>query len=179
MRNHGADARFVKTGLLVAGTLLVLALFPGFSGAQEFGGMLDGDPFAGLPALEVDSLDGFDDLGGDPFGSLSPLEDATLDASRGRAVLPDGLTVEATALMRVLVDGQELGQASVPEAGALSADPSALFPFAGNSAVFQNTLNGISLEHYREINFRISNIPIAIETGGFVPPPVIPSDVMP
>lgn len=179
MRHAGTNARFVKNGLVVGATILFLALFPGVSAAQELGGLLEGDPFAGLPALEADSLDGLDDLGGDPFGALSPIEDQALDASRGRAVLPDGLTVEATAVMRVLVDGQELSQPSVPQAGALNADPSALFPFAGNAAVFQNTVNGISLEHYREINFRISNIPIEIKPGAFVPPPVIQSDILP
>jgi len=165
--------------LIAAAVALAMALFPALAAAADFDGALDGGPFAALSPVEGDPLDSLSEIEGDPFASLSPTEDAVLDASRGRAVLPDGLTVEATVLMRVLVDGQELAQSVVPDAAAFAPDPSTFFNFAETPSVFQNTLNGISLEQYREINFRISNIPIVLEAPRFIPPPVITTDVLP
>lgn len=166
--------------MLVAAVLaLGMVLLPFVSVAQDFEGMLDGDPFAELSLAGGDSFDALPQLENDPFGALSPIGEAELDATRGRAVLPDGLTLEATALMRVLVDGQELAHSVVLDGASFGPNQAAQFPFWGSPAVFENTMNGISLEHYREINFRISNIPIALEMPRFVPPPVITTDVLP
>ena len=115
----------------------------------------------------------------DPFASLSPVDDTELDAARGRAVLPDGLTVEVTALMRVLVDGQEIAQSVLSDASAAVSGQASLLPLTSAPYILQNSLNGISIERYREINFRISNLPISLEPRRFIPPPVIGTDLLP
>jgi len=115
----------------------------------------------------------------DPFASFSPIDDTELDASRGRAVLPDGLTVEVTALMRVMVDGQEILQSALSDASGGTSGQAASLPLTDAPQILQNSLNGISIDRYREINFRISNLPISIEPRRFVPPPVIGTDLLP
>ena len=179
MQNRRAKASEGK-GVLVAAVLaLGMVLLPVVSVAQDFEGMLDDDPLAGLSLVEVDSLDSPPEFGADPFAGFSPIDEAELDAARGRAVLPDGLTLEATGLMRVLVEGQELAHSVVLDGASFAPGQAPQIPFSGAPVVFENTMNGISLEHYREINFRISNVPIALEMPRFVPPPVISTDVLP
>ncbi|MGE4609510.1 MAG: hypothetical protein AAEJ52_22475, partial [Myxococcota bacterium] len=59
----------------------------------------------------------------DPFAGLAPLEDEGLDEARGGAVvLPNGVTVDVTGTMRVLVDGQALAASTAGGSGALGLD---------------------------------------------------------
>jgi len=143
------------TVLIAAVVVLGMGTFPGSAAAEDF-----------VRASEED-----------PFAFLSPVDDSELAASSGRAVLPDGLKVDVTVLMRVLVDGQELAQSVLSEASASSQ--ASFQALTSTSDILQNSLNGISLEHYREINFRISNLPISIETRRFVPPPSIGTALLP
>ena len=109
----------------------------------------------------------------DPFAGLAPLEDEGLDEARGGAmVLPNGMTVDVTGTMRFLVDGQALAASAAGGVGALGRDMAAQMLDTGPIA---NSLDGVSLEHYREINFFISNMPSNPASSRFLPPPVIPS----
>jgi hypothetical protein len=126
-----------------------------------------------IPVLA--SADDLEPASDDPFVSFSPVEESELENSRGRAVLPDGLTIEVTGLMRILVDGQELSRAALFNSSPVSASQ---LPLTDTPLIIQNSLNGISLEQYRELNFRISNIPISLERR-FIPPPTIGTGLIP
>jgi len=120
--------------------------------------LFSGEALAETPA-------GFDD----PFAGMQALEEDELAAARGGAVLPNGMIVEVSGLMRVVVDGQHLstttfgGQGQAP--GLIPAD----IPFGDAPASVINSLNGISLDQYREINFHISNLPTSLKPAPFVP----------
>lgn len=117
----------------------------------------------------------------DPFASLAALEEGELATLRGGTVLPDGLTLEVTGLMRVLVDGAELAQSTLPQpASVLPVGAGAPSPLLTDAPLLiQNALNGVNLEHYREINFRISNLPISLGAGRFLPAPVGAASLIP
>ena len=112
----------------------------------------------------------------DPFAGLAPLEDEGLDEARGGAVvLPNGMTVDVTGTMRFLVDGQALAASAAGGVGSLGLDMAAQMLDTGRQGPIVNSLDGVSLEHYREINFFISNLPSNPASTRFLPPPVIPS----
>ena len=113
------------------------------------------------------------------FAGLVPVPDAELASTRGRAVLPDGLNVEVSVLMRLLVDGHELERAFLQSAGVAVPVQMAGFPFASGPAPLENALNDIALEHYQEINFTISNLPIDISPGRFMPRSVVSAGLIP
>jgi len=105
----------------------------------------------------------------DPFAAMEAVEEGELAEARGGAVLPNGMTLEVTALMRVMVDGQHLATStygSHPMAGSDIAMP---IPIGDGPASVINSLNGISLDQYREINFHISNLPTNLAPPPFVP----------
>jgi hypothetical protein len=113
------------------------------------------------------------------FAGLEPVSDGELASARGRAVLPDGLNVEVSVLMRLLVDGHELERAFLQSAGVAVPVQMAGFPFASGPAPLENALNDIALEHYQEINFTISNLPIDISPGRFMPRSVVSAGLIP
>ena len=114
----------------------------------------------------------------EPFAGRISVTDEVLEDARGRAVLPDGLTVEVSVLMRLLVDGHELERSMVHSAGAAVPVHLPNFPFADSPPPLENSLSGVALDHFQEINFKISNLPISVDPGRFMPPPVVAGDVI-
>ena len=107
----------------------------------------------------------------DPLAGLAALADESLAEARGGMVLPNGMTIEVLGTMRVLVDGDELAAS-----GAMNlATPQIVSNHAHGTIV--NSLNNVSLEQYREINFFISNMPLSTRPANFVPPPVLPNSI--
>ncbi|MFP6607217.1 MAG: hypothetical protein VCC19_11625 [Myxococcota bacterium] len=122
-----------------------------------------------LPALAETPLDLED-----PLAGLTPMADESLDEARGGAVtLPNGMTMEVTASMRVLLDGQEQAPWSGSEIGAPSLDLATQLLDLNQHGMVVNSLNNVSLEHYREINFLISNLPASVTSPTFMPDPII------
>ena len=113
----------------------------------------------------ADTPSGVDDL----FMSMDAVGEEELAESRGGAVLPNGMTVEVTGLMRVMVDGQHLSTSTFGAHSAGGLDALGPIPLADAPASLVNSLNGISLDQYREINFHISNLPANFNRGAFVP----------
>ena len=108
-----------------------------------------------------------------------PVSEDELSQARGRAILPDGLTVEVSVLMAFLVDGQELERSLLHSAdGGLYLD-TPRFPFSDSPPPLENAQSGVALEHYQEINFHISNLPISIRPQRFVPPAFVPAGLIP
>ena len=105
----------------------------------------------------------------DPFGSMDAVMDEELAGARGGAVLPNGMTVEVTGLMRVMVDGQHLSTSTFGDYPLGSIDSAMNFPIGDAPASIINSLDGISLDHYREINFYISKLPTNFSPAPFVP----------
>ena len=110
----------------------------------------------------------------DPLAGLTPIADEGLDEARGGAVtLPNGMTIEVTGTMRVLVDGQEQAAFAASGVGAPSLDLATQLLDFNQHGMVVNSLNDVSLEHYREINFFISNLPSNITSPTFLPAPVV------
>jgi len=107
----------------------------------------------------------------DPLAGLAAISDEHLEEARGGMVLPNGMTIEVLGTMRVLVDGDELATS-----GAFDlSTPQVVSEHAHGTIV--NSLNNVSLEQYREINFFISNLPTSTRPASFVPPPVLPDSI--
>ena len=113
------------------------------------------------------------------FAGIEPVPDGELDSTRGRAVLPDGLNVEVSVLMRLLVDGHELERSFLQSAGVVVPIQMTGFPFESGPGQLENALNDIALEHYQEINFTISNLPIDISPGRFMPRSAVSAGLIP
>lgn len=105
----------------------------------------------------------------DPFFAMEAVEEEELASARGGAVLPNGMTIEVTGLMRVMVDGQHITTSTFGNFQQGVADAGSLQPMLDGPASVINSLNGISLDQYREINFHISNLPTSMERAPFVP----------
>ena len=105
----------------------------------------------------------------DPFAAMEAVAEGELSEARGGAVLPNGMIVEVSGLMRVMVDGQHLTTSTFGNYPQGSMDPTFQIPIGSAPASVINSLNGVSLDQYREINFRISNLPT-----NFAPPPFVP-----
>ena len=118
-------------------------------------------------------------LGEEALGGSVRLTEDELGEVRGRAVLPDGLTVEVSVLMRFLVDGQELERSMVESAGAALPIETPGLPFMDSPPPIENALNGVALEHFQEINFTISNLPISIRPQQFMPRAFVPGGLIP
>ncbi len=118
----------------------------------------------------------------DPFADLQALGDEELAEARGGAVsLPNGMTIEVTGSMKLLADGQEIAAGMMPgmDIGELALDHATQnLDLAGQDAIV-NSLDGISLDQYREINFFISNIPKNVLSSQFLPEPEINSSLAP
>lgn len=108
-----------------------------------------------------------------------PVSEDELSEARGRAILPDGLTVEVSVLMTFLVDGQEFERSLLHSADAALHLGSPGFPFVGSPPPLENGLNDVALEHYQQIDFHISNLPISIRPQQFVPPAFVPGGLIP
>lgn len=122
-----------------------------------------------LPAAAETPL-GFED----PLAGLTPIADESLDQARGGAVtLPNGMTIEVTGSMRVLVDGQDQATFAGIEAGAPGVDLASQLLDLNQHGMVVNSLNDVSLEHYREINFLISNLPSNVTSPAFLPRQVV------
>ena len=120
--------------------------------------LFSGDSLAEMPA-DVD----------DPFAEMRAVEEDELAAARGGALLPNGMTVEVTGLMRVMVDGQHLSTTTFGNQGQAGGLVPTGIPFADGPASIINSLDGVSLDQYREINFYISNLPTSLKPAPFVP----------
>ncbi len=120
--------------------------------------LFPGDSFADTPG----SLD-------DLFMAMDAVGEEELAQARGGAVLPNGMTVEVTGLMRVMVDGQHLTTSTFGDYSHGAGGSIGPMPLADAPASIINSLNGISLDQYREINFHISNLPTNFNRGAFVP----------
>ena len=105
----------------------------------------------------------------DPFAAMEAVEEGELAEARGGAVLPNGMTLEVTALMRVMVDGQHLATSTYGNHPMGGGDLAMPIPLGDGPASVINSLNGISLDQYREINFHISNLPTNLAPPPFVP----------
>ena len=105
----------------------------------------------------------------DPFAEMQAIDEDELADSRGKATLPNGMIVEVSGLMRLSVDGQHVSTTTFgdhgPAGGLIPAD----VPFGDAPASVINSLNGISLDQYREINFHISNLPTNLKPAPCVP----------
>jgi hypothetical protein len=110
----------------------------------------------------------------DPLAGLAPMEDASLAESRGGAVLPNGMTIEVLGTMRLLVDGDELASGAASGAGDLTRDLATQISNTSRPGMIVNSLDNVSLEQYREINFFISNLPDDLTTPNFIPRPILP-----
>jgi hypothetical protein len=115
----------------------------------------------------------------DPFFAMEAVEEEELASARGGAVLPNGMTIEVTGLMRVMVDGQHLTTSTFGDFQPGVADIGSLQPMLDGPASVINSLNGISLDQYREINFYISNLPTSLERAPFVPRPDVSQSLRP
>ena len=120
--------------------------------------LFPGNSFADTPG-------GLDDL----FMAMDAVGEEELAQARGGAVLPNGMTVEVTGLMRVMVDGQHLATSTFGDYPRGAGDSIGPIPLTQTPASVVNSLNGISLDQYREINFHISNLPTNLNRGAFVP----------
>ena len=83
--------------------------------------------------------------------------------------------------MKLLADGQEIAAGMMPgmDIGELALDHATQnLDLAGQDAIV-NSLDGISLDQYREINFFISNIPKNVLSSQFLPEPEINSSLAP
>jgi len=107
----------------------------------------------------------------DPFFAMEAVEEEELASARGGAVLPNGMTIEVTGLMRVMVDGQHITTSTFGNFQQGVADAGSFQPMLDGPASVINSLNGISLDQYREINFHISNLPTSMERAPFAPRP--------
>ena len=107
----------------------------------------------------------------DPLAGLAAIGDESLDEARGGMVLPNGMQIEVLTTMRVLVDGDEMAAR-----GALNLGTPQIVNDHAHGAIV-NSLNNISLEQYREINFFISNLPSSTRPASFIPPPVLPDSI--
>jgi hypothetical protein len=115
----------------------------------------------------------------DPFFAMEAVEEEELASARGGAVLPNGMTIEVTGLMRVMVDGQHLTTSTFGDFQPGVADIGGMQPMLDGPASVINSLNGISLDQYREINFYISNLPTSLERAPFVPRPDVSQSLRP
>jgi hypothetical protein len=119
----------------------------------------------------------------DPLGDLEALEDLELAEVRGSGIrLPNGMTIEVTVIRRLLVDDQELVLPGVAD-GREIVQP--VFGSAtqnldiSQQGSILNSLDGISLRQYREINFFISNLPPNVLSSRFLPDPDVSSHLTP
>ena len=126
-------------------------------------------------AVLADAPGDFDD----PFFAMEAVEEEELASARGGAVLPNGMTIEVTGLMRVMVDGQHITTSTFGGIEPGMGDIGNVQPFLDGPASVINSMNGISLDQYREINFHISNLPTSLERAPFVPRPEISQNLRP
>ena len=115
----------------------------------------------------------------DPFLAMEAVGEEELAGARGGAVLPNGMTIEVTGLMRVMVDGQHVSTSTYGGLQPGMGDLGNVLPSMDGPASVINSLNGISLDQYREINFHISNLPASLERAPFVPRADITQSLMP
>ena len=115
----------------------------------------------------------------DPFFAMEAVEEEELASARGGAVLPNGMTIEVTGLMRVMVDGQHLTTSTFGDLQPGGAGIGGMQPMLDGPTSVINSLNGISLDQYREINFHISNLPTSLDRAPFVPRPDVSQGLRP
>ena len=120
------------------------------------------------------------------FPELRPLSEEDLSGQRGGAVLPGGMTVEVTSLMRVLVDGEDLAASSVAPALPIGMEPGiwAVIADTGLESLtvpmaITNSENGISIGQFREVTIEIRNVPISLGIAPAFPAEVFTSSVIP
>ena len=118
--------------------------------------------------------------------ALAPLSEEDLSAQRGGAVLPGGMSVEVSSLMRVLVDGEDLAASSVAPGFPIGVEPGiwAVIADSGLESLtvpmaITNSENGISIGQFREVNIEIRNIPISLGVAPAFPAEVFSPSVIP
>lgn len=113
---------------------------------------------------------------------LVPVAREELEEARGGAVLPRGFGIEVTAMLRILAEGQEVVSMAGHFGGAtgLGAQVGILnsqnIPFSGSlldNPIIVNSLNGITIQDYREITVYIDHLPLPGTGGGSAIPEVI------
>ncbi len=108
---------------------------------------------------------------GDPIALLADVEPVELEVlaeARGGASLPGDFGIEVTAVLRLLAEGQDLvtmtgsfvsGQAPVAPMTELGAHANLLSSGVLDTPVLVNSLDGVSLEQYREVTIHLTNLP--------------------
>jgi hypothetical protein len=132
---------FVKRILLALGSLWVLA--PSAALAEP-------------PELDAISL----------VGELAPVDSDVLAKARGGASLRGGFGIEVTAVLRLMAEGQDVlsmtgaygltGGVSTPQT-VVHSQGSPLAATVLENPIIVNSLDGVSLEQYREITVHLTD----------------------
>ena len=114
------------------------------------------------------------------------VSESDLSGSREGAVLPWGMSVEVSAMTRVLVDGEDLEASSVASSFPLGLE-SGTWAVLGDSSLdaltypmaITNSDNAISIGQFREISIEIRDVPISLGTMPVFPAEVFSSSLVP